>query len=96
MQIDSPPRNGACFGKPVSWFFPDTRTVGITKNARMALNICAECSVKQECAEYALKWELHGIWGGLTERQRKVIRNERGIMLETPGYQDPSLMRIRP
>jgi hypothetical protein len=96
MQIDSPPKNGACAGKPVSWFYPDTRNKGITRNARIALETCRGCAVVYECAEYALKWELHGIWGGLTELQRKVIRYQRGIVLETPGYQDPALMRTRP
>ena len=95
MQLDSPPSDGACAGKPVNWFFPDSRSRVITRDARSALQICKTCKVMNECGNYALKWELHGIWGGMTERQRNVIRNERGIMLETPGYQDMALTRKR-
>ena len=30
------------------------------------------------CADYALKNEIeHGVWGGLTERDRKAIRKNR-------------------
>ena len=36
-----------------------------------AKQICAGCSVRQECLEYALHYpEYHGIWGGLTEDER--------------------------
>jgi len=95
MQLDNPPRNGACTGKPVSWFYPDPRGRGITREARLALQTCKSCAVKDDCGNYALKWELHGIWGGMTERERHVIRNQLGIMLEIPGYQDPILTRKR-
>lgn len=95
MQLDSPPNNGACAGKPVSWFFPDSRTRTVTRDARSALQICKTCKVMKECGNYALKWELHGIWGGMTERERRMIRNERGIVLESHGYLDPAFIRMR-
>ena len=40
--------------------------------------ICAECSVRKECLDYALEIrELHGIWGGTNELERKVVLSRR-------------------
>ncbi len=34
--------------------------------------ICAQCIVQPECLEFALRvHEPHGIWGGLTEAERR-------------------------
>ena len=39
-----------------------------------AKQICAMCSVRQPCLEYALQIrEPHGIWGGLNELERKAL-----------------------
>ncbi len=36
--------------------------------------ICAECSVRADCLDYALRIrEPHGIWGGLTEVERREL-----------------------
>lgn len=36
--------------------------------------ICAGCSVRQPCLDYALSIrEPHGIWGGLNEAERKQV-----------------------
>ena len=43
--------------------------------SRDAKRICAQCTVKSECLEYALKNdERFGIWGGLSERERRRLR----------------------
>ncbi len=40
-----------------------------------AKTVCAGCSVRDQCLEYALRWEhLCGVWGGLTERERRTLR----------------------
>jgi WhiB family transcriptional regulator, redox-sensing transcriptional regulator len=37
-----------------------------------AKQICAACSVRRQCLEYALRTrEPYGIWGGLTEIERR-------------------------
>lgn len=42
--------------------------------ARRAQNICGSCTVRQECLEYAMSEEIEfGVWGGLTERQRRAL-----------------------
>lgn len=41
---------------------------------RRAKEICASCPVQVDCRSYALTiGEQHGIWGGLTEVERRTI-----------------------
>jgi len=55
-------------------FFPEKG--GSTREAK---RICQGCEVKDECLEYALaNDERFGIWGGLSERERR--RLKRGII----------------
>jgi len=55
-------------------FFPEKG--GSTREAK---RICLGCDVKDECLEYALaNDERFGIWGGLSERERR--RLKRGIV----------------
>lgn len=54
-------------------FFPEKG--GSTREAK---KICQRCSVRTECLEYALaNDERFGIWGGMSERERR--RLKRGI-----------------
>jgi WhiB family redox-sensing transcriptional regulator len=51
-------------------FFPEKG--GSTRDAK---KICSSCEVKTECLEYALaNDERFGIWGGLSERERRKLR----------------------
>lgn len=44
-------------------------------SSREAKRICSQCSVAQECLEYALaNDERFGIWGGLSERERRRLK----------------------
>ena len=55
-------------------FFPEKG--GSTREAK---RICLGCEVKDECLDYALAHdERFGIWGGLSERERR--RLKRGII----------------
>ena len=48
------------------------------ESARDAKAVCAECHVRDECLEYALQWDpLCGVWGGLSERERRMLKRER-------------------
>src|SRR5262245_4737461 len=50
------------------------------ESARDAKAVCAVCPVRAECLEYALRWDqLCGVWGGLSERERRQLRRERKI-----------------
>lgn len=51
-------------------FFPEKG--GSTREAK---KICVNCPVRQECLEYALAHdERFGIWGGLSERERRKLK----------------------
>lgn len=51
-------------------FFPEKG--GSTRDAK---KICTSCEVRTNCLEYALKNdERFGIWGGLSERERRKLR----------------------
>ena len=51
-------------------FFPEKG--GSTRDAK---KICASCEVRTRCLEYALQNdERFGIWGGLSERERRKLR----------------------
>ncbi|MCW2542646.1 MAG: WhiB family transcriptional regulator [Frankiales bacterium] len=55
-------------------FFPEKG--GSTREAK---RICVGCEVKQECLEYALMQdERFGIWGGLSERERRRLKRAAG------------------
>ena len=41
------------------------------------VKLCADCPVTAECLQLALdNGEVHGIWGGKTERQRRRMRRQ--------------------
>ena len=55
-------------------FFPEKG--GSTREAK---RICIGCEVKGECLEYALgQDERFGIWGGLSERERRRLKRAAG------------------
>ncbi len=55
-------------------FFPEKG--GSTREAK---RICVSCDVRAECLEYALLHdERFGIWGGLSERERRRLKRTAG------------------
>lgn len=53
-------------------FFPEKG--GSTRDAK---RICTSCDVRGECLEYALNNdERFGIWGGLSERERRKLKRQ--------------------
>lgn len=62
----------ACKGADVDLWFNE-------KTYRQARRICQACPVRRPCLEYAIdNGETHGMWGGLSWRQRKAeARNRR-------------------
>jgi len=51
-------------------FFPEKG--GSTRDAK---KVCGACTVRAQCLEYALEHdERFGIWGGLSERERRRLR----------------------
>jgi len=56
-------------------FFPDKG--GSTRDAKA---ICARCEVREQCLEWALANDVRfGIFGGLSERERRQLKREREV-----------------
>jgi WhiB family redox-sensing transcriptional regulator len=62
-----------CLGVDPDLFFPERGA-----STREAKEVCRGCEVRQQCLEYALaNGEKFGIWGGLSERERRRLRRQR-------------------
>jgi WhiB family transcriptional regulator, redox-sensing transcriptional regulator len=63
----------ACRGLDTDVFFPLT-----DEEAGEAKAVCATCPVRELCLEYALVTRQDdGVWGGLTETERRRLRRRR-------------------
>ncbi len=66
-----------CLGVDPDLFFPERGA-----STREAKEVCRGCVVREECLEYAItNGEKFGIWGGLSERERRRIRRARALAL---------------
>lgn len=64
-----------CLGVDPDLFFPERGA-----STREAKSVCSGCEVKADCLEYALSnGEKFGIWGGLSERERRRLRRQRAL-----------------
>lgn len=68
----------ACTDQPPELFFPENRTITearlLVERARV---VCADCAVRRDCLEFALRnHENFGVWGGMTPQERKAIRKQ--------------------
>jgi WhiB family redox-sensing transcriptional regulator len=64
-----------CLGVDPDLFFPERGA-----STREAKGVCKGCEVRLECLEYALaQGEKFGIWGGLSERERRRVRRQRAL-----------------
>jgi len=66
---------------PDLWFAP-----GALEH-KEAKRICRACPVRRECLSYALETPVdHGVWGGMTERERRSFRRrQEAAVLSTPA-----------
>jgi WhiB family redox-sensing transcriptional regulator len=63
----------SCLGIQNDLFFPDRGA-----STREAKEVCRGCVVRENCLEYALTTvEKFGVWGGKSERERRIIRRQR-------------------
>lgn len=68
-------RKGNCIGVDPELFFPEHGA-----STYEAKEVCRGCVVKTDCLEYALaNGEKFGIWGGLSERERRKVRRSRSL-----------------
>jgi WhiB family redox-sensing transcriptional regulator len=78
----------ACAGADVRLFYPPTgltpgpqqieHVMRETQRIHAAKAYCRRCPIRERCLEHALTApERHGIWGGLTEHERDLMRKAR-------------------
>ena len=74
--------NPACATVGGDFWFPE-KADGTSNSVEMVMakSICNRCPHRIECAEWGIEKERFGIWGGLTERARQLIRKEKNITL---------------
>ena len=64
-----------CMGVDPDLFFPERGA-----STREAKEVCRGCVVRDDCLEYALEnGEKFGIWGGMSERERRRLRRARAL-----------------
>ena len=64
-----------CLGVDPDLFFPERGA-----STREAKEVCRGCVVREDCLEFALvNGEKFGIWGGMSERERRRLRRQRAL-----------------
>jgi WhiB family redox-sensing transcriptional regulator len=61
-------------------FFPQKKM----RVTSQAVEACKACPVVKECAEWSIKHEIHGYWGGMTAHERAQIRARNNIFPDIP------------
>ena len=62
-----------CMGVDPELFFPERGT-----STREAKEVCRGCVVREDCLDHAIAaGEKFGIWGGMSERERRRVRRSR-------------------
>ena len=75
----------ACRGAEADAFFAHG---GVQEHRAKA--VCRECPVRWECLAYALRHGVeHGVWGGLTDRERRRLLNRQ----RPPAWDPDTAMR---
>jgi WhiB family redox-sensing transcriptional regulator len=68
----------ACLDEDPELFFPTGSTGPALEQIAAAKAVCQRCPVITQCLQWALKTNQDaGIWGGLTEDERRALRRKR-------------------
>lgn len=81
------------------FFPPDGRELRLAREAREAeaVAVCARCPVIGECLDEALERdERWGIWGGVTERERRLLREAQVRLTVSAPFGVPPAERRSP
>lgn len=71
--------DAACADVDPDLFFPKR---GDSVTMRRAKAVCDSCPVKVECLDYAMAEAIKfGVWGGMSERQRRRMRRDNAAAL---------------
>lgn len=87
--------HGACRGTDPALFYGAVSKADVEQ----ARAVCADCPVKNLCAAWSLaNNEKFGVWGGLSERQRRTVRHDkaRWKRIRSAAYLEATLHRLTP
>jgi WhiB family redox-sensing transcriptional regulator len=67
-----------CIGEDPDLFFPIGTSEPALAQIDAAKTVCHTCAVRTDCLEWSLTtFQDAGVWGGLDEEERRVIRRAR-------------------
>ena len=70
--------DSACKDEDPELFFPVGTTGPAVDQMNAAKLVCGRCQVRDECLEFALATNQDaGVWGGMTEDERRTLRRAR-------------------
>ena len=72
--------NPACASVGGDFWFPEKASD--SGDIALAKSICGGCLHRTECAEWGIKNESFGIWGGLSQNARTRIRRKKNINIK--------------
>jgi len=76
----------ACLEVNPELFFPVGSTGPAVRQVDQAKLVCRRCEVRDACLEWALdEKQDHGVWGGLTEDERRSLRRRNARRRATAG-----------
>lgn len=76
----------ACLDENPELFFPVGTTGPAITQVHEAKRICGGCEVRAECLAWALEANQdHGVWGGLSEEERRSLRRRNARARVTAG-----------
>jgi WhiB family transcriptional regulator, redox-sensing transcriptional regulator len=72
-------RNGAaCLDEEPELFFPVGTSGPAVRQIQEAKQVCRRCDVREQCLAWAMEvGQDHGVWGGLSEDERRALKRRR-------------------
>ncbi|MFI9080839.1 WhiB family transcriptional regulator [Streptomyces sioyaensis] len=74
----------ACRTQDPELFFPISASGASGLQAKEAKAVCCHCPVIEQCLQWALEFKQeHGIWGGLSEAERRTLHRRKATRQRT-------------
>lgn len=73
-----------CTDVPLEAFFEARDGASHQWETKVVISVCQSCPIQVECQEWAIAHQEYGVFGGLTQSQRRHIRKLRGWAINTP------------